>query len=33
MLKRGDMSIANVVFQIDEVDKEFGFTFKEKQKK
>ena len=32
MLKRGDMFTANVVFKIDEVTKEFGFTLKEKQK-
>ena len=31
-LKRGDMSTANVAFKINEVDKEFGFTLKEKQK-
>ena len=31
-LKRGDMSTANVVFKINEVAKEFGFTLKEKPK-
>ena len=32
MLKRGDVSTANVVFKINELAKEFGFTLKEKQK-
>ena len=32
MLKRRDISTANVVFKIDAVAKEFGFSLKEKEK-